>query len=113
MSDDDDPGGGVKPPGPPLSTSQQSKTSPGQVLRTHPWAGAGGLGGTHTNLRSFSEIIAEEKSKRNIIEIKLTKIASKDTNGDIQKPKHLSFDDLAILIFDVLQINPDQCLTFD
>ena len=64
-------------------------------------------------MRNFSQIIEEEKANRNILEINLRKITSTDSNGDTYKPKHLNFDDLAELIFDVLNIKPDDCLSYD
>ena len=61
-------------------------------------------------LRSFAEIIATEKSNRNILEIKLKKIATDDENV---KVKPLSFDNLGELVFDVLSIDPAQCIGFN
>ena len=62
-------------------------------------------------LRSFAEIIATEKSNRNILEIKLKKIATDDEN--VVKVKPLSFDNLGELVFDVLNIDPAQCIGFN
>ena len=64
-------------------------------------------------MRNFSQIVEEEKTNRNILEIKLTKITSTDANGETFKPKHLSFDDIGEFIFDVLKINPEDCLSYD
>ena len=57
----------------------------------------------------FAEIIASEQMNRNILEIKLRKIATNDG----AKLKPLSFDDLGELVFDVLRIDPSLCLGFN
>ena len=49
-------------------------------------------------------------SGRGIIEIHIVK----DTeNFQENPPRQLTFDELGELIFDVIKINPDECLTFD
>ena len=60
-------------------------------------------------MRSFIQILEDEKKNRNILEINMTKIFSDPNN----KPKGLTFDDLGELIFDVMQIKPEECLSFD
>ena len=71
---------------------------------TTPWA-VGGGSGQNVRMRSFAEIIASEQENRNILEIHVTK----------QGPnvKSLSHDDLAELIFDVLNIDYTSCLGFN
>ena len=77
------------------------------------WAGRGAQGGAKTTAqRTFAQIVEDEKLTRNILEIQLDKITS-EQNGVISKPKPLTFDDLGELIFDVLKLQPSQCLTFD
>ena len=101
-------GGGDVPP----STSQQSTTNlPGQVAGHSAWAGAGALGGATLNNRTFEQIIEDEKKTRNIIEIHLIR----NTAGEPQEnlPRGLTFDDLGELIFDIIKINPDDCLIFN
>ena len=101
-------GGGATPP----SISQQSTTSsPGQVSGHSAWAGAGALGGTIMNNRTFEQIIDEEKKTRNIIEIHLTRNSTEEPQEN--QPRGLTFDDLGELIFDVIKINPDDCISFD
>ena len=99
----DDSGGGGKNPG-PNSTPRPPNTLPDQKAATTAWA-MGGASGGNKNMRTFAEIIEQEKTNRNILEIHLTKTAI--------KPKNLTFDDLGDLIFDILKINPDDCLGFD
>ena len=64
-------------------------------------------------MRGFEQIISEEKQTRNIIEISLTKIQSTDENGEIARPRSLSFEELGELIFDVLQIKAEECLAIN
>ena len=47
---------------------------------------------TEVKMRSFAEIIAAEKSERNILD--------------------MSYDELGEFIFDILKINPDDCMGF-
>ena len=77
---------------------------------TTPATVGGGVKNPNVRLRSFAEIIATEKSNRNILEIKLKKIATDDENV---KVKPLSFDNLGELVFDVLSIDPAQCIGFN
>ena len=90
------------------STSQPNPLPPGQVSGQPAWAGEGALGGA--NNRTFNQIIEEEKKNRNIIEIHLTKNTG---NTQENQPRQLTFDDLGELIFDVIKIKPEECMTFD
>ena len=98
--------------GPPISLANQDTnnehSNPGQVSGHSAWAGAGALGGASLNNRTFEQIIEDEKKTRNIIEIHLTRNPAEET-----QPRALTFDDLGELIFDVIKINPDDCVTFD
>jgi hypothetical protein len=60
------------------------------------------LGGSKVvNMRSFEQIIAEEKENRNILEIKITR--NKVVEDGVSKPaKGLSMDDVSVLVFDVI-----------
>ena len=77
---------------------------PDQKAATSAWT-LGRASGATKNMRNFVEIIEQEKSSRNILEIHLTKTAT--------KPKNLTFDDLGELVFDILKIKPDDCFGFD
>ena len=112
MSDNSGGGGPGKPP-PQPQQQQQTTKQPGQVSGTSAWAGTGALGGKTNNMRDFNRIIEEEKANRNIIEINLTMITTTDSEGTINKPRYLKFDDLGELIFDVLKIDAEHCLSFD
>jgi hypothetical protein len=91
-------GGLIMHTGPPASSST-----------TNAWA-LGGEMGTNVRMRSFAEIIADEKVNRNILEIHLSKIADQNTAS---KVKPLNYDDMGELIFDVLLINPADCISYN
>ena len=104
-------GGGGLTPSPTsqvLPDDDLASSSPGQVSGHSAWAGVGALGGANT--RTFEQIIEQEKKNRNIIEIHLTKDPEKIQQNP-QRP--LTFDELGELIFDVIKINPEDCITFD
>ena len=62
-------------------------------------------------MRSFAQILEDEKKNRNILEIYLKNKPNEDP--DSPKPRSLTFDDLGELIFDVLKIDPKDCVSFD
>ena len=105
--------GGLEGGGGSNQTTSQNLQSPGQVSTSSVWTGHGAPGGNKpTTLRTFAQIVEAEKVNRNILEIHLEKITSED-NGVTIKPKSLTFDDLGELIFDILKVEPKECLTFD
>ena len=99
MSRPPDRGGGL----PPGSTASNSSM-------TSAWA-VGGGDANDVKMRSFAEIIAAEKTQRNILDIHIIRIAS--TEDIHSKPKSLTFDNLGELIFDILSINPDNCIGYN
>lgn len=97
---------------PPDRNKLYSDVAQNQGLNsTTPARAGGGVKNSEVGLRSFAEIIASEKTDRNILEIKLKKIAVDDENGVKMKP--LSFDNLGELVFDVLNIDHTQCIGFN
>ena len=90
---------------PPSSTPQSGSTSA--------WAGGAGKAGSPRKQRSFAEIIAEQKSSRNILVINLTKQQFTDTDGNISKPRNITFDEIGTFIFDILKIPVADCLRFN
>ena len=102
--------GGDKPPD---RTSLNHTGGPVQtsVPTTSAWA-LGGAEGTEVKMRSFAQIIAEDKQNRNILEIHLVKNATNDSNETV-RVKALTYDDLAELIFDVLNVDQSQCIGFN
>ena len=105
--------GGGGPNGNPTPLTEAHPQSPGQVTKAPAWAGLGAPGGTKPNSRNFSQIIQEEKTNRNILEIHLQKIILTDSDGNTSKGPNLNFDDLGVLLFDIIKVDPKDCLTFD
>ena len=60
-------------------------------------------------MRTYEQIIAEEKENRNILEIKITRLQI-DEDGVMKPAKALSVDVVSVLIFDVIGVNPQECL---
>ena len=77
---------------------------------------ASAVGGSteNQNIKKYSDIIAQQKKERNIIEIKIKKqtITNKDTNEEVPI-KNLTFDDLSELLFEVLGISFEDCIAAD
>ena len=95
------PPGGGKPPYPDPSvlknvSDQSSATS----------IGMGGRIGDKKEMRTFAQILADEKQKRNILEIKLRKLS----NNDQLSVKSLTVEDVSVLLFDVIKLDPSHCL---
>ena len=63
----------------------------------------------------YAEIIAQHKSQRNVLEVKLRKIIkiNKDTNEKMDPPKNLTIDDLSEIIFETMNIQFKDCLGVD
>ena len=59
-------------------------------------------------LRSFQQILEDEKANRNILEVKLRKIV-KQIEGEPVKPANLTLEQVGELIFDVIGVNPSDC----
>ena len=94
---------------PDIEKQQNPLTAPGQVTGNLAWAGSRVLGGA-PNSRTFEQIIEDEKKNRNIIEIQLQKQAPTE---DSLAPRPLTYDDLGELIFDIIKIPHEECITFD
>ena len=101
--DEPPPGGGTGPPGiEPLQVDAASTVTP---------LGMGDSGGGKTvkKMRSFAQIIADEKENRNILEIKIVR-KEVEENGEMKPAKALTMDDVSALIFDVIGVKPQECL---
>ena len=59
-------------------------------------------------MRSFAEIMSQEKKNRNILEIKTIKNKSEEA-----PPPDLKAEDIGELLFDILKVNPADCLAYD
>ena len=103
------PGGGAvisHPSSPPTLIPDQRTVTPSA------WAGDSVSGGS-TITRTFEQILEDEKKKRNILEIQLIKNDVTNPDGSVGKARNLTYKDMGELLFDILQINPDDCLTFN
>ena len=101
------PGGGVIQP-----TQTLTSPLPDQRTVTSAWAADSVTGGT-TTTRTFEQILEDEKKERNILEIQLVRNNTTNSDGKPGNAKSLNYEDLGELLFDILEINPDDCLTFN
>ena len=62
-------------------------------------------------MRSFQQIMAEEKERRNILEIKVRGMKVTLEDGTEGRAKALTTEDISVLIFEVLKFNPEDCAT--
>ena len=86
---------------PPGQHHPHQQHTPGQVSNSPAWAGSGALGGATENIRTFAQIVEEEKLNRNILEITLSRhISEEEPQNNAQRG--LTFDDLRELIFDIM-----------
>ena len=72
-----------------------------------------GLGdslGHSKRMRSFQQILAEEKQYRNILEIKINKMMVENDEGIMGIARNLTIEDISTLIFEVIGINPEDCM---
>ena len=84
---------------------------PGNQGPGHQDAATSRVGGSSVGpkqMRTFAQILADEKEERNILEIKLTKRYSGD-QGNQTKPENLSFERIGELMFDVLKLKAEDC----
>ena len=105
---------GAGPPTPSSPTQKEGLTSPtlsatikGPGLKTMADAVKSGSRGP-ANMRSFAEIMEQEKRNRNILEIKTVKTRSEEA-----PPPDLKAEDIGELLFDILHVNPADCLAYD
>ena len=107
------PGGGANGEIKPNPNTSKS-SSPDQLSPTYAKAVGGGAGG-QSHLMKYAEIIAQQKSQRNVLEVKLRKIIhiNKDTNEKMDPPKNLTIDDLSEIIFETMNIQFKDCLGVD
>ena len=85
---------------------------PAQMTMDPAKAGHGVSGGSAPNQRPFAQIIAEETANRNTIQLHLRKIHNTPI-GTPSTIKNLTFEDLGELLFDILKINPEDCVGLD
>ena len=107
MSDPDQYRGG----GPPaIERTEQSTSSPDQKSLTYAKALGGASGGT-SHLKKYAEIIAMQKSQRNVLEIKIRKNQKLDKESE--NFPNLNFDDISEVIFEIINIQFEDCIGVD
>ena len=78
---------------------------PGHLAAT---SSVGGSHGVPKQMRTFAQILADEKEKRNILEIKLIRKFVVN-EGNQSKAEYLSLEKIGELMFDVLKLKADDC----
>ena len=107
-----DRGGGDTDPSNPLpESSSPTSSNPDQISLTYAKAVGGAAGGS-SHLKKYAEIIATQKSQRNVLEVKIRKTnpISTETTSEV---KSLTFDDISELIFETLNIQFEECVGVD
>ena len=83
----------------PLTKSSANTVTP---------SGMGDSASRKIKMRSYAEIIAEEKENRNIIEIKITKLQVEE-DGVMKQAKPITLEDVSVLLFDEIGVKPEEC----
>ena len=104
-----DTGGPPHPSRPPSPLA--SNYSPPTSAVTSPWAEGSNGGSKPYSGRSYEQIIAQSTTSNILIRFKLTKIY-KPENPEY-KPPQIFPSHFGVFLFDVLKINPDDCLEID
>ena len=99
-------GGLTRPPGISHSSSETTALNDVSDQSTVTPIVMGDSSGDKKEMRSFAQILADEKQKRNILEIKIRKLTGKDQTV----VKSLTIEDVSVLLFDVIKVNPSHCL---
>ena len=109
---------GDPPPDPggqetPIPMSSLSLTFPDQSTPSYAKAVGGAAGGSK-HLKKYAEIIAQQKSQRNVLEVKIKKIAYTNTEtNELVNPKSLTIEDISEFIFEILNIQFEECVGVD
>ena len=99
------------PPGGGRSSSVHPSPNDNPVLTsitTTSEMSGGGSEGSPSRMRTFEEIIADEKKNRNIFIVKINKITTV-VDGEEVKGKSLNIEDVGELIFDVVKLKVEDC----
>ena len=90
---------------PPDALASSLSSSPDQISLSYAKAAGGAPGGT-SHLQKYAEIIAKQKSQRNVLEVKIKKVTPENT-------KSLNFDDISELVFETLNVQFEDCIGVD
>ena len=104
-----DTGGPPHPPRPPSPIV--SNHPPPTSAATSPWAEGSNGGSKPYSGRSYEQIIAQSSTSNILIRFKMTKIY-KPENPEY-KPPQMFPSHFGVFLFDVLKINPEDCLEID
>jgi hypothetical protein len=102
-----------------ISSSQNQQSSSSlpashQPSSTYAKALGGTASGTTSNLMKYAEIVAQQKSQRNVLEMKIKKITTTNSEtNEVINPKYLTMDDISELIFDIINIKFEECVGVD
>ena len=66
-----------------------------------------------TNMRSFAQILEQEKKDRNILELRINKIRTDEAVPPPLNSNNMLAEDVGELLFDILRLNPAHCLAYD
>ena len=103
LNHDPDPGGGTS-----LSSNSFAAVTKEMLSSTTPASGGGSNNSSPSRLRSFAEILNEEKLHRNILEVKISKTYPISDESVTVRP--LSESDLSEFLFDVIKLKVEDCL---
>ena len=65
------------------------------------------------NMRSFAQILEQEKKDRNILELRINKMRTEEAPPPTFNSNNMSAEDIGELLFDILKLNPSHCLAYD
>ena len=97
MGEEPPPGGG--PPSEATLNVQQTMT---------PEQTGGGIDNLPRKMRTFEEIMSDEKKNRNILTLTLTKIVKYEAGKEVRAPS-LTLEDMGDFVFDVLKLQMEDC----
>ena len=106
---------GKEPPpgGGQLDTENSQILVSDQGTMASAWA-SDSVSGGNRKMRTFEQILEDEKSQMNILEIQIQKMNILNEDDEtVQKAKNLTFEDFGELMFDILKINPEDCISFN
>ena len=71
------------------------------------------VSGGNLKTRTFAQIIEDENTQRNILEIQINGIEKPNPTGPPSRPKSLTYEDIGELLLNILEINLDECISFN
>ena len=96
------------PPGGGLVEGTANPANQNLQLTTTPEQSGGGYDNLPRKMRTFEEIIADEKKNRNTLTLKLTKIVKYEDGKEVKEPS-LTIEDIGELVFDIVKVQMEDC----